>query len=196
MTKPAIRPCRNRLHEYDHTRYRQCLECLRKAERKYRLTPKGKERYRKWNRKYRKNYPTMDTASCARNRLRQTLRQCGVDAADIKSANPRALLCVPSAVLDKVADGNGYADFQDVGLEVKTQRDYLSPTQWARAILNYRNGKPYRIVYIEPTPDGRDIRRHMFETVFTFYDWQQEQARLEKESAAPDADPVDTNADL
>lgn len=64
------------------------------------------------------------------------------------------------------------------------------------ARLNYRNGKPYRIVYIEPTPDGRDVKTKMFETVFTFYDWQQERARLERESAAPDTGPVDTNADL
>ncbi len=90
MTKPALRPCRSGLHEYDHTRHRQCPECRRKAERKYRLTPKGKERF--------------------------------------------------------------------------------SPAQWTRAILNYRNGKPYRIVYIEPTPDGRDVKTTMFETVFTFHD--------------------------
>lgn len=128
-----------------------------KRRRKYRETP---ERFLAICRKWGLENPEKRTALYARNDLRLFLRACGVD--DLKE-----LRKVSNKVLEAIAKKSGWPDFKEECLEEKRIGDAIRPSQWARAILEYRAGRRYRVAW-----RFTSTRRRVFKDVFAFYKWQ------------------------
>jgi hypothetical protein len=75
--------------------------------------------------------------------------------------------------LARVAKRYGWPDFRKEALEEKGPRqDWLNESQWARAILEYRSGRKYKVAW-----RFTSTRRKVFQTVFDFFLWQQTQER-------------------
>jgi hypothetical protein len=76
---------------------------------------------------------------------------------------------ISSKILLKATKGFGWPDFRKEYLEEKgPKQDWLSVVQWARAILEYRAGRKYKVVW-----RFTSTRRKVFQTVYDFYIWQQ-----------------------
>jgi hypothetical protein len=77
---------------------------------------------------------------------------------------------VSNDALKKLTRGNGYPDWKEEALEEKKPKDILQVTQWARAILEYRAGRKYRV-----SCRFTSTKRRIFKDVFSFYEWQLKQ---------------------
>ena len=145
-------------------RQKQCKSCskmYRKASQKaYKQLPRVKRLHKVSYRKYIQSPKAM--AKYARNQLDKFLKLIGIkNLRDIKMCSDRKL--------EKIAGGNGYPDFLKETLEEKGPKmDCLGISQWARAILEYRAGRKYRVAW-----RFTSIRRKIFKDVFDFYNWQQ-----------------------
>jgi hypothetical protein len=75
---------------------------------------------------------------------------------------------VSNKLLEQLTGGYGYPDFRKECVEEKGPRkDYLTLSQWARSILEYRSDRPYRVAWRFSL-----TRRRIFPDVFSFYEWQ------------------------
>ncbi len=75
--------------------------------------------------------------------------------------------------LGLIAAGSGYPDFPKEALEEKGPGvDAIRPNQWARAVLEYRAGRAYKVCWRFDS-----LNRRMFNSVFDFCDWQIEQGK-------------------
>lgn len=102
------------------------------------------------------------SAAAARSILKQFLGMCG-----IQSVND--LWEVSDEQLENITKGHGWPDWKEEAIEEKGPKtDCLRSPQWARAILEYRSGRPYKVAW--RTSRTESI---LFETVYDFYDWQQ-----------------------
>ena len=78
---------------------------------------------------------------------------------------------VSNLTLERISRGEGYPDFENEALEEKGPKiDALQSTQWARAVLEYRAGRKYRVAWRLTS-----TRRKVFPNVFDFYAWQTRQ---------------------
>jgi hypothetical protein len=186
---------RARCAAYYRRNRNKCRECSRKWDRnnpekrresyrrwKKRYPERNKAHQRKWynknieqikirqrawqnknpgaSRKWQKKNPERAAAVSAKTKLRAFLRACSITSFD-------DLGDVPSATLLKLTKGNGWPDFKKECLEEKRAGDSLQPSQWARAILEYRAGRKYRVAW-----RFTSTRRKVFKNVFAFYKWQ------------------------
>jgi hypothetical protein len=113
------------------------------------------------------NNPEKAAAGSARAQLKKFLTLAGLSA----KYDIRQLISdieIPNDLLEKLTKGGGWPDWRNEGLEEKTVNDYLRATQWARAILEYRAGRKYKVAWRYTS-----TKRKVFQTVFDFYEWQQ-----------------------
>ena len=86
--------------------------------------------------------------------------------------NPQEFVSNPiisNDILKSIAGTKGWPDWKDECVEEKGPKpDYLSVVQWARAILEYREGRPYQVAWRISRESSK-----LFETIFDFYRWQQ-----------------------
>jgi hypothetical protein len=108
-------------------------------------------------------------AACAKTRVSKLLKRLKLS----KNYDVRGLVLnrkISNRMLEEITRGAGWPDFREEALEEKRRGDYLSESQWARAILEYRLNRKYRVAW-----RFTSARRKIFTTVFDFYDWQLKQ---------------------
>jgi len=69
--------------------------------------------------------------------------------------------------LEEITKGGGYPDWAKECIEEKKLHDRIRPGQWARAILEYRAGRQYKIAW-----RFTSTRRKVFGTIFDFHEWR------------------------
>lgn len=143
-----------------------------KRQAKYRTTPKGRAQDAKHKTDHNKCQAKYSTAHHMALHARHPLKKMLIALGLPKNYDVRQLVSDPEiadAKLEKIAGRNGYPDFRQEALEEKGPKtDFLSSRQWARAILEYRSGRKYRVAWRFTSTE-----RNLFEDVFSFYEWQQ-----------------------
>ncbi len=82
---------------------------------------------------------------------------------------------IPNDRLETCTEGHGWPDFKDEALEEKGPKpNGLKMSQWARAVLEYRAARPYRVAW-----RWDSTKRTIFDDVFAFYGWQLDQKQKE-----------------
>ena len=70
-------------------------------------------------------------------------------------------------MLEVIAGKSGFPDWCEEDLEDKKWNDWLSPSQWARAELYAREGRPYKVRVLFTSEISVT-----FSSVFRYYTWQ------------------------
>ncbi len=149
--------------------HRFCGKCAKERHRRYFKTAKGVA--------VALQYAKSETGRAVRRRyewirfpkkiFRKFLKLLGLP----KNYDPHNLILsskISDEHLKKIAGNNGWPDFRDEALEEKGPKlDCISLTQWARAILEYRAGRTYRVAW-----RFTSTKRRIFKDVFEFYEWQ------------------------
>ncbi len=126
--------------------------------------------------RWRTNNPEKYAAAFATSQLKKFLRLLDL----LEDSNPRQVVSNPKISnkrLEKLTRGNGWPDWKEEALEEKKLGDGLQVTQWARAILEYRVGRKYRVAWRLTS-----IKRKVFKDVFAFYEWQLKQIQRQETS--------------
>lgn len=116
-------------------------------------------------------FVAVESARASKRGLRKFLEACEATITDFECGLPN----VTSEKLEEIAQGNGQPDWKDEAIEEKRLNDTLSLSQWARAILHYRSGKPYRVNWRISMWNG-----FVFENVFAFHKWMVARGELAK----------------
>jgi hypothetical protein len=117
----------------------------------------------------RKNYEKSIAAS-ATAEIRKLLRFLNLPK-DFNIEEVASRQDISNEQLEQATKGHGWPDWKKEFLEEKRPGDYLRDVQWARAILEYRAKREYKIAY-----RFTSIKRKIFENVFLFYKWQLKRA--------------------
>jgi hypothetical protein len=160
----------------------------RRRER-YKRNPKSAEIERRRSRKYNKEHysesykyacewrlkhPRMTVAWAAEMAMKLFLEKLGYS----RDYNVRQVVGnrkISNKLLESLTRGGGWPDWRKECVEEKRLRDFIQVTQWARSILEYRAGREYKVAF-----RLNRFKSKLFNTVFEFYDWLQEQGQAER----------------